>query len=177
MSLETSSNIFTLNTSSLSLVHFSCHLDLSLPSSDYGFSVFIQEMSFSKSDSGCTEDFLQFGRDILFVTTHLSRKFCGKVHLLNGESFSDKAALKASKRNYIEVLDSQMDIWIHVKIPANHTYVHKTISLVVTPFKLFCHPPEASYRICGRSRYCIRKELWCDEIGNCPTKNANFEGN
>ena len=25
----------------------------------------------------CDQDFIQFGRDILFVTTHLSRRYCG----------------------------------------------------------------------------------------------------
>lgn len=51
---------------------FKCHLELYLPSSSYGFSVFIEEMSLSGSSlSGCNEDYVQFGRDILFVTTHL----------------------------------------------------------------------------------------------------------
>ncbi len=29
-----------------------------------------EEMSLSGSSSGCEEDYLQFGRDILFVTSH-----------------------------------------------------------------------------------------------------------
>ena len=51
---------------------FRCHLELYLPSSSYGFSVFIEEMSLTGSSlSGCSNDYVQFGRDILFVTTHL----------------------------------------------------------------------------------------------------------
>ena len=177
MTLQTGATILTLNTSSLGLAYFSCHIDLSLPSAAYGFSAFIQEMSFSKSDSGCTEDFLQFGRDILFVTSHLSRKFCGTEQLLTEESYSDKEVLKTSKRNYVEVFDTEMDLWIYVKIQANQTQTFKSLMLVVTPFKLSCYSDESSYRSCGTSGYCIKKELWCDGIGNCPMTNDSFEGN
>ena len=38
----------------------------------YGLSVFVEEMELGS----CEEDFVQFGRDILFVTTHLSRYCC-----------------------------------------------------------------------------------------------------
>ena len=59
---------------------FSCHLELFLPSSLYGFSIFIEEMSLGGSQGGgCRRDYLQFGRDILFLTTHKSRKYCGQV--------------------------------------------------------------------------------------------------
>ena len=59
---------------------FSCHLELFLPSSLYGFSIFIEEMSLGGSQGGgCRRDYLQFGRDILFLTTHKSRKYCGEV--------------------------------------------------------------------------------------------------
>ena len=27
----------------------------------------------------CDQDFVQFGRDILFVTTHLSKRYCGHL--------------------------------------------------------------------------------------------------
>ena len=68
-------SVFTFNSSLLSGSggrEFKCHLELYLPSSSYGFSVFIEEMSLSGSSlSGCNEDYVQFGRDILFVTTHL----------------------------------------------------------------------------------------------------------
>ena len=77
MTMEKDAIQFTLNSSSLKSPYFSCHLDLLLPSS-YGFSVFIEKMSFSGFGSDCSEDFLQFGRDILFMTSHLSGKYCGK---------------------------------------------------------------------------------------------------
>ena len=63
---------------------FSCHLELFLPSSLYGFSIFIEEMSLGGSQGGgCRRDYLQFGRDILFLTTHKSRKYCGQVGSLS----------------------------------------------------------------------------------------------
>ena len=77
--------MFTYNSSSPGPVTvtrpvFTCHLELVLPSSLYGFSVFIEEMSLGGSQGGsCRRDYLQFGRDILFLTTHKSRKYCGEV--------------------------------------------------------------------------------------------------
>jgi hypothetical protein len=74
--------VFTFNSSFTSGNSLKCHLELYIPSSSYGFSVFIEEMALSGSTlSGCSEDYLQFGRDILFVTTHLSKKYCGEVEL------------------------------------------------------------------------------------------------
>ena len=66
-------SVFTFNSSLLEDDNkFKCHLELYLPSSSYGFSVFIEEMSLSGSIvSECKQDYVQFGRDILFVTTHL----------------------------------------------------------------------------------------------------------
>ena len=66
-------SVFTFNSSLLlPRQSFKCHLELYLPSSSYGFSVFIEEMSLTGSSmSGCSSDYVQFGRDILFVTTHL----------------------------------------------------------------------------------------------------------
>ena len=78
-------SVFTFNSSLVSgspgVQEFKCHLELYLPSSSYGFSVFIEEMSLSGSGlSGCNEDYVQFGRDILFVTTHLRyRSICRQV--------------------------------------------------------------------------------------------------
>ena len=44
----------------------------------------LQEMRLSGSYQNCSEDFLQFGRDVLFITTHLRlelRKFYLCLHL------------------------------------------------------------------------------------------------
>ena len=83
-SLGTEVNVFTFNSSWPGLEPsrrtLSCHLELYLPSSLYGFSVFIEEMSLGGAQGGgCRRDSLQFGRDILFLTTHKSDKYCGRV--------------------------------------------------------------------------------------------------
>ena len=56
---------------------FKCHLELLLPSPDYGFGIYMEEMSLSGNTGDCTEDWVQFGRDILFFTTYKSNKYCG----------------------------------------------------------------------------------------------------
>ena len=32
-------------------------------------------------DGECEEDYVQFGRDILFITSHRSNKFCGNIEV------------------------------------------------------------------------------------------------
>jgi hypothetical protein len=176
MPMENDAKVFTLNSSSLTSPYFSCHLDLSLPSSSYGFSVFIEEMSFSGSGSECSEDFLQFGRDILFVTSHLSGKYCGKVARPRQETYLAVPSLYISQRNYVEEYDSEMDIWLHIKVLPNHTGPYKTLSLKVNPFKYSCNVKDDLYRKCGKSGTCIKEELWCDGRENCPTTGGVFEG-
>ena len=80
--MNTGARLLSFNSSSVmdGSSSFSCHLELYHSSVNFGFFVFIQEMELSGSTAGgCHEDFLQFGRDILFVTTHLSERYCGKV--------------------------------------------------------------------------------------------------
>ena len=98
MTIEKNAIGFTLNASSVKSPYFSCHLDLLLPTS-HGFSVFIEEMSFSGFGSDCSEDFLQFGRDILFVTSHLSKKYCGKLVRPNKETYLTVPSLFVAQRN------------------------------------------------------------------------------
>ena len=119
-------NVFTFNSSQIleSGKVFLCHLELLLPSQDYGFSVFIEEMSLAGSsleESSCKEDFVQFGRDILFLTTHKSRKYCGQVETpLTKESEGMKKLefpfTPLASRIYNEEEDQEMDIWIQVNI-------------------------------------------------------------
>ena len=168
--------VFLLNSSSLTSPYFSCHLDLFLPSSSYGLSVFIEEMSFSGSESDCSEDFLQFGRDILFVTSHLSSKYCGTFETPSQEAYSTGASLRALRRNYVEEYDSEMDIWLHVKVPKNNTRPFKILSLIVTPFRTSCNFKDSLYQKCGKSGTCVQKELWCDNRPNCPQSGGSFPG-
>ena len=75
-------HVFSYNSSAAEQQDLTCHLELSVPSFFFGFAVFIEEMYLEGLiQAGCKTDFVQFGRDILFVTTHLSRKFCGVANL------------------------------------------------------------------------------------------------
>ena len=152
---------------------FKCHLELYLPSSSYGFSVFIEEMTLSGSTmSGCSEDYLQFGRDILFVTTHLSNKYCGDVELpiarsKNGVVRFEFPFTPLARRIYNEEKDKEMDIWININTRDLEENLHKTLTLVVTPFKKSCATRDSLYKQCRFSTKCVRRELFCDGRVNC----------
>jgi hypothetical protein len=176
MTMEKNPIVFTLNSSSLKSPYFSCHLDLLLPSTNHGFSVFIEEMSFSGFESDCSKDFLQFGRDILFVTSHLSKKYCGTLVRPRKKTFLTVPSLFAAQRNYVEEYDGEMDIWIHIKVPPNQTATYKTLSLIVTPFRQSCNPRDSLYIKCGQARACVKREVWCDARGNCPSSGGSFAG-
>ena len=71
--------IFLFN-STVNSTKFSCHLELHLHSKALGFSVFLETLSLATfMNSDCSRDYLQFGRDRLFITTHLSDKYCERV--------------------------------------------------------------------------------------------------
>ena len=164
--------MFSLNSSllALSVARFNCHLEVVVPSSSYGFSVFIEEMNLSGSSvAGCSEDYVQFGRDILFVTTHKSRKYCGQVELPVAKVEQGVASFTfpwtpLTKRIYAEEEDKEMDIWIQVR---THMTQDKSLTLVVTPFKKSCGSRDRLYQQCRYSTKCVRKELFCDGRINC----------
>eukprot|EP00092_Neocalanus_flemingeri_P006749 GFUD01007291.1.p1 GENE.GFUD01007291.1~~GFUD01007291.1.p1 ORF type:complete len:346 (+),score=62.36 GFUD01007291.1:348-1385(+) len=166
-------SVFTFNSSFVSGNSFKCHLELYLPSSSYGFSVFIEEMSLSGSSlSGCGEDSVQFGRDILFVTTHLSQKYCGEVELpvprsKNGVMSFDFPFTPLARRIYNEEEDREMDIWLNINTRDVEDNRHKTLTLVVTPFKKSCASRDSLYQQCRFSTKCVRRELFCDGRINC----------
>jgi len=172
--LNSGAHLFKFNSSqtSTSEKFFSCHLELSLSSPDFGFFIFIEEMSFSGSTiTGCGEDFLQFGRDILFVTTHLSVRYCGKVErprLKTNLAVKEVSTSHISQRSYTEQSDREMDIWINMKLSPDKAGPHKNLALLVTPFKKKCGSDDVLYLQCGQEEACIRKDLQCDGMVNCP---------
>ena len=181
LSIGSEVHIFSFNSSS-GQESLRCHLELSVPSSLYGFAVFIEEMSLAGSmQSGCNTDFVQFGRDILFVTTHLSQKFCGLVNLpvseeVNGVTKFTFPGSTLNTRTYIEDSDREMDIWIHVSSPGDDLE-EKTLSLVVTPVKKTCKRKDRNYKECGYRDSCVRKELFCDSRVNCASQDSKKTGN
>jgi len=169
-------SLFTFNSSlAASSAGFKCHLELYLPSTSYGFSVFIEEMSLTGSSlSGCNEDYVQFGRDILFVTTHLSPKYCGQVELpvprsRDGVTSFEFPFTPLARRIYNEEEDREMDIWINIGRWAGRggEEGEKSLTLVVTPFKKSCATRDSLYQQCRFSTKCVRRELFCDGRINC----------
>jgi len=146
-------------------------------------------------------DYVQFGRDILFITSHRSNKFCGTIEgtlplspprPTTTTSPSSNASLARSvktskesvagstsyatplpKRVYSEASDQEMDIWIQLAVPPADWPGHKTLSLTVTPFKKTCGKDDPVYRRCSSSsRTCVRKDLFCDGRINCALKTS-----
>ena len=153
-----------------STVSLNCHLEFFLPSSLYGFNIFIHQLSLAgSSNTGCLEDFVQFGRDILFVTTHVSEKYCGVIDEPMYKQYKDIrnvsfGGISAQRRTYVEENDREMDVWIKIQSEKERT---KIVTLVMTPFLKSCGKSDIGWNRCGDRRKCIRKELFCDGHINC----------
>jgi len=194
---------FHLNSSLVPGSHFTCHVELILDSSKFGFFVYFDSMKISPPlDGECEMDYVQFGRDILFITSHRSNKFCGTIEgslpvppprpttttplssnatlgrtaktTKEGEDGRTYYATPLAKRVYSEGSDQEMDIWIQLAVPPADWPGHKTVSLTVTPFKKSCGKDDSTHRRCSSSssRHCIRKELFCDGRINCALPNS-----
>ena len=124
-------------------------------------------------DGECVDDFVQFGRDIFFITSYRSAKYCG---LIQGDIVTlqtdDKSVhtydsvTPMKKRIYSEASDKEMDLWVKITVPPA-IRVTKTMKFVVTAFKKSCETNNTSYRRCGQFDHCIRSELFCDGVVNC----------
>ena len=151
---------------------FFCHLELHLHSQSLGFSVFIETLKLQTIfNSDCSKDYIQFGRDKLFITTYTSEKYCERIeesrdirseqgHLLQ----YDFGRVSYDRREYVEDTDNEMDVWINLsdmKDPSLENNV-KEIKLVVVPFRKKCTAEdERNYRRCPRSGRCFKREYFC----------------
>jgi len=170
-----------LNSSLLPGALFECHLELLLFSTKSGFFVYFDSLKISgPSDGECNSDYVQFGRDILFITSYRSNKFCGSIQGLTvsqpygvnassgREGREEEKVTPLAQRIYSESSDQEMDIWLQLAVPPADWPGHKTISLTVTPFKKSCGKEDPNHRRCSlSSRECIRRELFCDGRVNC----------
>ena len=181
IALGTRVHVFSFNSSDSNLQSLKCHLELSVPSSLFGFSVFLEEMSLAGSvQSGCPHDFVQFGRDILFVTTHMSSKYCGDIETpltteIAGATNINFPDSELKTRTYVEESDREMDIWININTADNDE--ERSLSLVVTPVMKNCKGKDRDYKQCGYRESCIRKELFCDGRVNCVSQHTKPSGN
>lgn len=157
MALGDSVHVFTYNSSFSQQKSVKCHLELAVINSLWGFSVYIQQISLDSPGVGgeCDNDnYLQFGRDVLFVTTHLSNKLC-----------DNKTVIK--DRQYTEIEDTEMDVWLVVT--NKNIRMHQNVVIVVTPvYKTSqCKNKVGSVHMCGNGQYCINRQLRCDGRVNC----------
>lgn len=88
-----------------------CQLELKLPSESFGFFIWIEELNVSSDEAECDTDYLQFGRDFLFITTHLSKRYCHQLERLNN---SREEGGNLTGRQYFELEDHEMDIWLEL---------------------------------------------------------------
>jgi len=178
MRIEDAVSFFQLNSSLIPGSLFNCHLEVVIDSSGSGFFVHFDSMLMAEETGGeCQDDYVQFGRDILLITSHRSNKFCGFIEGSVKSSSSNASIEDAQpitpldKRIYSESSDQEMDVWIKMTVAALGTRP-KTLSLIVTPFKKTCSSMDHRYKRCGSLTNCVRAELFCDGAVNCalPTK-------
>ena len=163
--------IFTLDHTKDKGRDFLCHLELEVPSIDYGFHVYLAEMNLLGSEEDdCKEDFIQFGRDDLFVTTFRSHLYCGQrahVNSTDKEGFY-KSYDRRHMRLYVEERDYEMDFWI--KLKAKNLAVSnfkRNLTVVVTPFKKYCSARDKKYVKCKNTSKCVKRDWICDGAVNC----------
>ena len=168
--LNSQAAIFTFN--STNRRRLDCHLEIHLHSKALGFSVFIETLKIERS-SGCSRDFLQFGRDKFVITTHTSQKYCDTIeHSTN--ITDEKGAIVGytfpgvnfPRREYIESHDLEMDIWLQLA-PALNGQV-KEVKLVVVPFRKSCDEEDDDYyKVCPGTRRCFKRQFFCSGIVKC----------
>merc|ERR1719347_2447435 len=104
-----------LDSSRLSATNFICHLELSLESKKY-------DEDFS---GPCEENYVQFGRDIMFITSYQSKKICDYFEELNLKSTRNSSVVHKSldERIYLEAEDNEMDLWIKLNLHGKTTKI------------------------------------------------------
>jgi len=147
-----------------------CHLRLRVFSDMYGQAVFIKKM---RSDS-CRSDFIQFGRSsFMGLFSDKSLKYCEDVELptevfnIDGSLHDmDFGSTPYSFRSYVEENVDEMDVWISLSSQGDTE--SECVSFVVTPFIKLCMEYDADYRQCPGSYSCVKRQLFCDGVVNCP---------
>lgn len=167
--------IFTY-TSSTRRPLFKCHLELEVGSRAYGILIFFRDMNISGtwSSKTCGKDFVQFGKDTLFITDHTSKKYCGDVGKPSPKSMEEGlhkgltfGTVPLNDRMYTETKDHEMDVWVEVEAGRSV----KSFSLVATPYKKSCSWSDRAWKPCLKhnpNSNCVKSDLFCDGEVNCP---------
>jgi len=168
--LNSQAAVFVHNSSNIRKLD--CHLELHLHSKALGFSIFIETLKIDAS-SGCVNDYLQFGRDKFVITTHTSKKYCNVIDHSRNVTDENGALIKYdfgdtayAKREYIEIHDLEMDIWLQLQPAAKDK--RKEVKLVVVPFRKSCdEDDEEYYKRCPRTGRCFRRQYFCSGLVKC----------
>ena len=118
-----------------------------------------------------------FFRDILFVDSHRSQKFCGKrtTPVNNGSSLAFSGG--QGTRFYVEETDREMDLWIKIsKRTPSFNPSPRRLKITVTVIKKDCGVHHPYYRQCSHTDHCIRREFFCDGRINCAWPDAEHGG-
>ena len=109
------------------------------------------------------------------LSSRRSEKYCENIELTT-EVFSIDGSLQDlyygsvpySSRSYVEETGDTMDVWINLSPQGS-------VSFVVTPFIGECGDGDAVYRQCPGSHSCVRRQLFCDRVVNCPHAEQESE--
>ena len=74
----------------------------------------------------------------------------------------------AHSRRYLEEKDHEMDMWIHISKGGSYSSP-RILNITATVIKYGCNARSSSFEKCPNSPYCIRKELYCNGLVNCPS--------
>lgn len=159
--LRTTATVFQLSIEPGSLREdFRCHIEVDTLEG-FGFHVFLEELNLPYSDGSSCEDYIQFGRDVKFITTEKSEKYCSRRPKLEGL----RGERAPRNRFYAMEKDNDMDFWIH--LTAGSPPQPRNLSVVITPVKLDCPKDDPHYRRCPGTEVGVRNELFCDSVPNC----------
>lgn len=161
--------------------NFMCHFELET-SRNYGFHVYIDEMSLEESPVVPTtgkapecKDYLQFGRDVLYWNTHSSPHYCGQRSRMPNNSTAVVFTGGEGNRMYVEEVDKEMDVWLMLAKRSPDTRP-RVLYMVVTVIKKGCGNKDLYYRQCQHTKHCVRREFFCDGRVNCAWPSAEAGG-
>ena len=109
----------------------------------------------------------------MFLTTHLSSKYCSSFPPVNQHQDPETGALVGydfsnrsyTAREYVEYKDVEMDIWLRV-FPVPQHASPKLVRLLVAPSKQGCVTDDY-YKRCDNSDQCFKRELFCEKVVKC----------
>lgn len=177
-------NVLTIHTGATRIFHFNetektslryddfeCHYELEVRKDirhKYGFFVYIDEMHLNGKQGNCGEDYIRFEGDgglLGAVTNRKSKKFCGKKY---PQKPSTPWPVENS-RVYIDSVEGEMDVKVKIKSKKS-SLEPRYLKMTITSYKKFCKSDDLYYQSCGnhKNSNCIRKDLFCDGLTNCP---------